>query len=177
MSKTNVRRMELNAGELEAPQRREGERSEPDHSARGSNSQGARLGSPTDSFPDSEVPAKAERRRFTTDYKRSIVKQADAGRDSGAIGELLRREGLYSSHLSTWRHQCRQGELAALAPKRRGRKSILSPLRVENRKLLAANARLTKRLENAELIIDVQKKLAALLGNPIAETKIDEESE
>jgi transposase len=64
-----------------------------------------------------------------------------------------------------------------LAPKRRGRKSILSPLRVENRKLLAANARLTKRLENAELIIDVQKKLAALLGNPIAETKIDEESE
>jgi transposase len=177
MSKTNVRRMKLNAAELEAPERREGERSEPERSAGASNSESARLGSSTGSFPDSEVPAKAQRRRFSTDYKRSIVKQADACRDSGAIGELLRREGLYSSHLSTWRCQCRQGELAALAPKKRGRKSIVSPLLVENRKLLAANARLTKRLENAELIIEVQKKLAALLGNPIAETEMNEESE
>jgi hypothetical protein len=66
---------------------------------------------------------------------------------------------------------------SSLAPKKRGRKSIVSPLLVENRKLLAANARLTKRLENAELIIEVQKKLAALLGNPIAETEMNEESE
>jgi transposase len=177
MSKTNVRRMELNAAELEAPERREGERSEPDRSAGASNSAGARLGNSTSSFADSEVSAKAQRRRFTADYKRSIVEQADAGQDSGAIGELLRREGLYSSHLSTWRRQCRQGELAALAPKKRGRKLTLNPLVVENRKLLVANAGLSKRLENAELIIEVQKKLAALLGNPIPETKIDEESE
>jgi transposase-like protein len=97
---------------------------------------------PRPSIPDSEVPAKPKRRRFTADYKRSIVEQADAGQDAGAIGALLRREGLYSSHLSTWRRQRRAGELAALAPKRRGRKTILNPLVLENRKLVAANARL-----------------------------------
>jgi transposase len=177
MSKINVSRMELNAAELEAPERREGEGSEPDRSAGASNSEGARLGSPTSSWGDSEVSAKAQRRRFTADYKRSIVEQADAGQDRGAIGERLRREGLYSSHLSTWRRQGRQGELAALAPKKRGRKLTLNPLVVENRKLLVANAGLSKRLENAELIIEVQKKLASLLGNPIPEIKIDEESE
>ena len=109
--------------------------------------------------------------------KRSIVQQAEACQDAGAIGALLRREGLYSSHLSTWRRQARQGELAALTPKKRGRKTTVSPLVEENRKLLATNARLKKRLENAELIIDVQKKLAALLGRPIPDTKIDEGNE
>jgi len=169
--------MGLTAAELGAPQRREGERSEPSRSGGASNSGGALGAGPLDSVPDPEVTAKPARRRFTADYKRSVVDQADACQDAGAIGALLRREGLYSSHLSTWRRQVRQGELAALTPKKRGRKTTVSPLVEENRKLVAANARLTKRLENAELIIDVQKKLAALLGRPIPDTKIDEGNE
>jgi len=162
---------------LEAPERRAGERSEPDRSGGASSPEGAPRVPPPVSVPDPEVAAKPARRRFTADYKRSIVEQADACQDAGAVGALLRREGLYSSHLSTWRRQARQGELAGLTPKKRGRKTTVSPLVEENRKLLAINARLTKRLENAELIIDVQKKLAALLGRPIPDTKIDEENE
>jgi transposase len=169
--------MGLTTAELEAPQRREGERSEPERSGGASNSGGALRAVPPDSIPDPEVVAKPARRRFTADYKRSIVEQADACQDTGAIGALLRREGLYSSHLSTWRRQARQGELAALTPKKRGRKTTVSPLVEENRKLVATNARLTKRLEDAEFVIDVQKKLAALLGRPIPDRKIDEENE
>lgn len=177
MSETYGRRMELNIAELEASQRREDERSEPDRSGGASNSGGNPRAVPRPSIPDSEVLNQPKRRHFTADYKRSIVEQADAAQDAGAIGALLRREGLYSSHLSTWRRQCRVGELAALAPKKRGRKTILNPLVLENRKLVAANARLAKRLENAEFIIEVQKKLAALLGNSIPDTRIDEENE
>lgn len=162
---------------LEAPERREGQHSAPERSGGASNPGGAPRVVLSASVPDPEVAAKPARRRFTADYKRSIVEQAEAGQDAGAVGALLRREGLYSSHLSTWRLQSRQGELAALTPKKRGRKSTVSPLLEENRKLLAINARLTKRLENAELIIDVQKKLAALLGRPIPDTRIDEENE
>src|ERR1700693_2991598 len=79
MSKTKGRRMELNTAELEDPQRREGERSEPDRSEGASNSGGSPMAVPRPSIPDSEVPAKPKRRRFTADYKRSIVEQADAG--------------------------------------------------------------------------------------------------
>jgi transposase len=172
MSKSKAIRMGLSAAESEAPQRREGERSETERSGGASNSGGA-----SRAVPDPEVAAKPKRRRFTADYKRSIVEQAEAGQDAGAIGSLLRREGLYSSHLSTWRRQSRQGELAALSPQKRGRKITVSPLLEENRKLVATNARLQKRLENAELIIDVQKKLAALLGRPIPDTPIDEGNE
>ena len=92
------------------------------------------------------------------------------------IGALLRREGLYSSHLTTWRRQREQGEIAALTPSRRGPKVVVSPLVKENRALQAANARLTKKLQNAELIIAVQKKVAALLGNPIPNIQIEEEN-
>jgi len=127
--------------------------------------------------PDSEVTARPQRRRFTAEYKRSIVEQADASQDAGAIGALLRREGLYSSHLTNWRRQGQRGEMEALAPKKRGPKVVVSPLVLENRKLVAANARLAKRLQNAELIIEVQKKVAAMLGNPIPNIKIDEENE
>jgi transposase-like protein len=110
------------------------------------------------------VPAKPRRRQFTAEYKRSILDQAEACRDEGAIGALLRREGLYSSHLTNWRRQREQGELEALTPKKRGRKSVANPLDEENRHLRAENARLSKRLEHAELIIDVQRKVSALLG-------------
>jgi len=126
--------------------------------------------------PDSEVIARPVRRRFTAAYKRSILDQADAAQDSGSIGALLRREGLYSSHLGTWRRQRKQGELDALTPKKRGPKVVINPLVKKNREQEAVIARLTKKLKNAELIIEVQKKVAALLGNPIPNIQIDEEN-
>jgi transposase-like protein len=126
--------------------------------------------------PDSEVIARPVRRRFTAEYKRSILDQADAAQDSRSIGALLRREGLYSSHLGTWRRQRRQGEFDALTPKKRGPKVVVSPLVKQNREQQAVIARLTKKLKNAELIIEVQKKVAALLGNPIPNIQIDEEN-
>jgi transposase-like protein len=122
------------------------------------------------------VVARPRRRSFTAEYRRSILDQADAAHDAGAVGLLLRREGLYSSHLATWRRQRKQGGIDALTPKKRGPKVVVSPLVKENRELVAANARLTKKLKNAELIIEVQKKVAALLGNPIPNIQIDEES-
>src|SRR6202163_4140591 len=167
MSPSNMQRKVRNTAELEASQR----------SGEGSNSAGAPAVGARVAVPDSEVTARPQRRRFTAEYKRSIVEQADASQDAGAIGALLRREGLYSSHLANWRRQCQRGEMEALSPKRGGPKMVVSPLVVENRKLLASNARLTKRLQNAELIIEVQKKVAALLGNPIPNIKIDEENE
>ncbi len=126
--------------------------------------------------PDSEVVAHPRRRSFTAEYKRSILDQAEAAQDAGAVGLLLRREGLYSSHLTTWKRQRKQGAIDALAPKKRGPKVVVSPLVKQNRDLLADNARLTKKLKNAELIIEVQKKVAALLGNPIPNIQIDEEN-
>ena len=148
---------------MEAPERRKGERSEPARSGGASTA-----GSAPADIPDPEVAAKPTRRRFTAEYKRSIVERADACVDSGAVSALLRQEGLYSSHLSIWRRQAREGQLAALGAKR-GRKAH-APLADENRKLQAANQRLQKRLADAELIIEVQKKLAALLGRPIPDS-------
>ena len=137
---------------------------------------GAPRPAPRPPVPDSEVIARPHRRRFTAEYKLSIIEQADSARDAGAIGLLLRREGLYSSHLCTWRQQRKQGEFDALTAKKRGPKVVVSPLVKQNRELLAVNARLTKKLKNAELIIEVQKKVAALLGNPIPNIQIDEEN-
>jgi transposase-like protein len=122
------------------------------------------------------VVARPRRRRFTAEYKRSILDQADAAQDSRSVGALLRREGLYASHLTTWRRQRKQGEIDALTAKKRGPKVVLSPLVKQNRDLQADVVRLTKKLKNAELIIEVQKKVAALLGNPIPNIQIDEEN-
>ena len=121
--------------------------------------------------PDPEVAEKAVRRKFTAEYKRSILEQADAGRGEGAIGALLRREGLYSSHLSTWRRQRKEGALQALSAKKRGRKPNFHPLAPENARLRAENARLLRRLEQAETIIEVQKKVSTLLGISMSEAK------
>jgi len=125
---------------------------------------GASAPGPLSAFPDSEVIARPRRRHFTAEYKRSILDQADAAQDSGTIGLLLRREGLYSSHLTTWKRQRKQGLIDALTPKKRGPKVVVSPLVKENRELQAANVRLTKKLKNAELIIAVQKKVAGAPG-------------
>ncbi len=120
--------------------------------------------------PDPEVRERAERRRFSAEYKRSILTQADDCRGEGAIGTLLRREGLYFSHLTTWRRQREQGTLAALSQKR-GRQSKFHPLAEENARLRAENERLVRRLEQAETIIEVQKKVSTLFGMAPAETK------
>jgi len=126
--------------------------------------------------PDSEVVARPRRRSFPAEYKRSILSQAEAAQDAGTVGLLLRREGLYSSHLTTWKRQRKQGVLDALAPKKRGPKVVVSPLVKQNREQQVVIDRLTKKLKNAELIIEVQKKVAALLGNPIPNIQIDEEN-
>ena len=121
--------------------------------------------------------AKAKRRTFTAEYKQRILQEADsAAATPGGIGALLRREGLYSSHLVTWRRERSQGIQEALAPRKRGRKSQRNPLEEENQKLRRQNARLTEDLRKANLIIEVQKKVAALLGNPIPGVDPEEKS-
>jgi transposase len=115
-------------------------------------------------MPNSEVVVKAQRRRFTAEYKRRILQEADACTQYGEVGALLRREGLYSSHLSTWRRQRQQGELQGLTPAKRGRKA--DPLAAENARLQRETERLKAQLARAELIIDVQKKVSQLLGLP-----------
>ena len=118
--------------------------------------------------PDPEVTAKARRRRFTAKYKLRILREADALSESGSVGEMLRREGLYSSHLAKWRAARERGELAALAPRKRGRKPTPGrEILDENRRLARENARLKKKLAQAEAIIDVQKKVAALMEEPL----------
>ncbi len=128
--------------------------------------------SPPGDRPDAEVPQRPVRRSFLADYKLQILRQADACTQSGQVGELLRREGLYSSHLRTWRAQRQQGTLDALAPKKRGRKPRDNdPLIEENRRLERVNKRLVERLRQAEVIIDVQKKVAEILGIPLQSPK------
>lgn len=111
-----------------------------------------------------EVSDKPARRHFSAEYKRRILKEADQC-GPGGIAALLRREGLYSSHLTTWRKLRLKGELAGLEPRKRGKKSVpRNPLATENERLRRETQRLQKRLHQAEVIIDVQKKLCDLLG-------------
>jgi transposase-like protein len=129
------------------------------------------------SRPDPEVVAKAKRRTYTAEYKQRILEEAEtAAATRGAVGALLRREGLYSSLLATWRRERANGIREALTPQRRGPKSKYDPVEEENQKLRRQNARLTEDLRKAHIIIDVQKKVAALLGNPIPEPDPEEKS-
>lgn len=121
--------------------------------------------------PDAEVVPKARRRTFTAAYKLRILEEADRCTEPGQIGALLRREGLYSSNLVTWRRQRRQGQLKALTPKKRGPKP--DPREKEIAELRREKERLERRLEKAETIIAFQKKLSHLLGlseDPTSET-------
>jgi len=116
-----------------------------------------------------EVPAKATRRRFTGEYKQRILREADAAHNAGEIGTLLRREGLYSSHLNTWRRVRERGELAGLSPKRRGRKEkAVNPLAKRVVELERDKRRLERRLKQAELLLEIQKKASQLLEIPLA---------
>jgi len=119
--------------------------------------------------PDPEVVEKPVRRRFTVEYKLRVLCEASACTPGvGELGALLRREGLYSSQLTCWRRQREQGELNALAPKRRGRKAVEPhPLAHRVAELERANEQLRQRLQQAEVIIDVQKKISGLLGIPL----------
>lgn len=116
---------------------------------------------------DVEVMAKAKRRQFSAKEKLRVLKEADAITDVGGIGALLRREGLYSSHLTEWRRARAAGELGALAPKKRGRKAAeVNPLEKEVVELKRALAKAESRARRAEALVDLQKKVAELLGNP-----------
>ena len=118
--------------------------------------------------PDPEVSAKATRRRFTAKYKLEILRETDQCTKPGELGALLRREGIYSSSLSAWRRARARGELAGLAGKKRGRRPRARDERDEQ---IAEQGRTIKRLEQqlaqAETIIDIQKKVASMLGIPL----------
>lgn len=113
--------------------------------------------------PDPEVPERARRRQFTAAYKLQILEEADGCTAAGQMGTLLRREGLYSSHLVDWRRQRAQGTLAALAPHRRGRPAAPA-YQADLIQLRHANERLTRQLATAEAIVEIQKKVSALLA-------------
>ena len=119
--------------------------------------------------PPAEVVERAQRRQFPAEYKARIlreVEQALASGEQGAVGALLRREGLFSSLISSWRAARERGELDGLTPKKRGRKPSRNPLASELERLQRQNARLEQELEKARIVISVQKKLALLLGDP-----------
>ncbi|MBP7661714.1 MAG: helix-turn-helix domain-containing protein [Burkholderiaceae bacterium] len=114
---------------------------------------------------------RARRRQFSNADKRRILDAVDRCSQPGEVGALLRREGVYSSSLSTWRRQREAAELAALAPQKRGPKPDVAAVEARQIALLTReNERLKSQLDKAMLVIEVQKKVAALLGSPIDDT-------
>jgi len=117
------------------------------------------------SLRDVEVAVKADRRRFTAEYKQKVLREADDCRQSGEIGALLRREGLYWSNLTHWRRQRESGELAGLTAKRRGpQRREKNPLAERVRELERDNTRLKRRAERAEGLVELQKKVSEIVG-------------
>ena len=150
---------------LVAPPQSGGERSEPERSGGATSPPAIPAGG--DPAPDPEVAARAERRQYTAAYKLRILREAD-NCGPGGLAALMRREGLYSSHLGNWRRQREQGQLTGLNPKKRGRKPApRNPLTAENERLRRETERLQKRLRQAETIIEAQKKLCEILGLPV----------
>ena len=143
------------------PERRGDERSEAPRSGGSPIVEREALPTGSGSVLDPEVTPRQARRRFTTKYKLEILRKADACTQPGQVGELLRKEGLYSSHLVTWR----RGREEGLTPKKRGRKAV--PVDPRVKKLEQEKRRLERRLQKAEAIIDFQKKVHALLGIPL----------
>lgn len=127
----------------------------------------------TTSSRETEVSAKTTRRTFTKEYKLEILEKADRCSSPGEIGELLRKEGLYSSHLSSWRAQRREGALKTMGRKR-GPKAKKTAEQVELEKLRRENQRLRRKLDHAEKIITVQKKLSEVLGIPLENDDVDD---
>jgi len=156
---------------------RGGERSEPPRngeppSPRQSGNTEKRMGPPkahNHPAPDPEVREKPVRRKFSAEYKRRILDEADACTESGRIGALLRREGLYSSHLVSWRRRRDKILSEGLAARKRGRKPAKDPRNERLMRLERENARLKGRLEEAKIIIEIQKKTSELLGIKLAD--------
>ncbi len=124
-----------------------------------------------------ELSPRPQRRTFSAAAKLRILEETDRAADTGGIAAILRREGLYSSALTDWRRQREAGAFAALKPLRRGPKPVLGqPADTDLTQLRRENARLRQRLEHAEAIIGIQKKVAALLGMPMATADRDETS-
>jgi transposase len=170
MNRNSVDVVSVRAGA--GAERSVGERSEPPRS-------GAPVpaGALPVSRPDPEVVAKPQRRSYTAEYKLRILREAEAAAlTRGAVGALLRREGLYSSLLVNWRRERAQGMREALTPQKRGPKSKRNPMAEEMQKLQRQNARLNEELRKAHIVIDVQKKVAALLGHPLPDEDPERES-
>ena len=147
---------------LPGAERREGERSEADRSTAPGKT--VATASPIER-PNPEVVADAKRRTFTAAYKIRVIAEADAAKTTaGGVGALLRREGLYSSHLATWRREREAGMRQGLTGQKRGPKFKLNPQEEEMRKLHRENERLNEELRKAQIVIDVQKKVGLLLG-------------
>jgi len=127
-----------------------------------------------EAMPNTEVVEKAKRKRFTAAEKIRILREVEACRGMGEMGALLRREGIYSSYLTTWRKQRESQELEGLAPQKRGPKP--NPEAIELAKLRREHARLQERMWQAELIMDVQKKVAQMLGATLEAPNLDDPS-
>ena len=137
---------------------REGERSEPEGDGRALRP------------VEHEVLERPMRRKYSVEYKLKILKEADGCTQPGQIGALLRREGLFSSNLTAWRRQRDKGVFAGLSPRKRGRKPNMVDSRdLRIRELERENERIKKRLKNAEIIIEFQKKVSEILGIPLGE--------
>ena len=160
-----IRRMLADQSMVGEPERRGDERSETPRSGGSPTIEPAGVPVP----PDAEVPARHARRRFTPTYKLEILRKADACTRPGELGALLRQEGLYSSHVVTWRRQRAHG----LTPKTRGRKKTAVDPRLKQ--LEQENRRLTSRLQQADAIIAFQKKVSELLGIPLKPFVPDED--
>src|SRR4051794_37714413 len=120
-----------------------------------------------EALPNPEVMPKAKRRTFSAAYKRKMLAEMDAAAGTGGIGQILRREGLYSSTLANWRKE-RAAAVADAFSQKRGPEAKHNPFSAENEKLRRQNHQLQEELRKAEIIIDVQKKVAMLLGRPLS---------
>ncbi len=158
--------MQVQEVEILPPPAQEGKRSEP-----GGGGGGAPM-----RRPDPEVSSQAKRRQFTAEYKARIVREAEACTAFGQISALMRREGLYSSTLSRWRRAMRYGAMAGLDKKRGRNKDTDTELRQQVRQLERENARLKRQLQQAEAVIEVQKKVSEILRIPLETESEDDES-
>ena len=131
----------------------------------------SRGGAPSPEVPDSEVAAKAQRRRFTAAYKLRILEEVDACTEPGEVGRILRREGLYSSLLVAWRKARGDGALEGLEKKRGRKPKERNPLTKKVEQLERENERLRSKLKKAETILEVQGKVAGLLGFSLTDGK------
>ena len=121
--------------------------------------------------PETEVPEKAVRRRFSMAYKLDVLRRLDACRQPGEVGALLRAEGLYSSHLVLWRRQREEAAAAGLAAVRRGRKAdVTDPRDARIAELEKELTRVTARADRAEALVELQKKVSEILSIPLPDT-------